>query len=68
MANKRTDGGLVIVGLVLIAVGAYALLGQQVHFSPIAPREDGGFGGWFATVVGIVMILGGLYFLRESRK
>ncbi|WP_026287530.1 hypothetical protein [Thioalkalivibrio sp. ALJ24] len=68
MSNKRIDGGLVIVGLVLIGVGLYALLGQQVHFSPVAPREDGGFGGWIATVIGVIMILGGLYFLKESRK
>ncbi|WP_041444148.1 hypothetical protein [Thioalkalivibrio sp. K90mix] len=66
--KKRTDGGLVTVGLVLIGIGTYAVLGGEVAFTPIAPREGSGFGGPIATIIGLAFIAGGVYFLRESRR
>ena len=68
VGEKRTDGGLVIVGLVLLGVGLYAIFGGQLAFTPIAPREGSGFGGPLATIIGIAFVIGGLYFLRESRR
>jgi len=68
MGRKRTDGGLVLVGLVLLGVGLYAIFGGELAFTPIAPREGAGFGGVFATLIGIVFVIAGLYFLRESRR
>ncbi len=66
--GKRTDGGLVIVGLVLLGIGLYAIFGGQLAFTPIAPREGAGFGGPLATIIGVAFVIGGLYFLRESRR
>ncbi|WP_018872766.1 hypothetical protein [Thioalkalivibrio sp. ALJ16] len=68
MGRKRTDGGLVIVGLVLLGLGVYAILGGEVAFTPIAPREGAGFGGFWAKVIGVIFVIAGLYFLRESRR
>ncbi|WP_038051870.1 hypothetical protein [Thioalkalivibrio sp. ALJ1] len=68
MARKRTDGGLVLVGLVLLGIGLYAIFGGEVAFTPIAPREGAGFGGFWAVLIGVAFVLGGLYFLRESRR
>lgn len=68
MRGKRTDGGLVIVGLVLMGIGLYAIFGGQIAFTPIAPREGAGVGGPLATVIGVVFVVAGLYFLRESRR
>ncbi|WP_018948002.1 hypothetical protein [Thioalkalivibrio sp. ALMg11] len=68
MRQKRTDGGLVLVGLVLLGIGLYAIFGGQLAFTPIAPREGSGFGGPVATLIGVAFVIGGLYFLRESRR
>ena len=68
MRKRGFDGGLAIVGLVLVGIGGYAVFGGQIHFSPIAPREDGGFGGPVALIVGLALMGGGLYFLWESLR
>lgn len=68
MRKQRFDGGLAIVGLVLIGIGGYAIFGGQIHFSPVAPREGGGVGGPVALIVGLAFVAGGLYFLWESRR
>lgn len=68
MRRKRTDGGLVLVGLVLIGIGTYALIGGEVVFSPIAPREGQGWGGLPALIIGAAFVAGGVYFLFQARK
>ncbi|MGM0554096.1 MAG: hypothetical protein ACQETK_09940 [Pseudomonadota bacterium] len=68
MRRKKTDGGLVIVGLVLIGIGSYALVGGELFFSPIAPREGQGWGGVPALMIGAAFVAGGVYFLLQSRK
>ncbi|WP_019624955.1 hypothetical protein [Thioalkalivibrio sp. ALJT] len=68
MGRKRTDGGLVIVGVILLGLGGYAIFGGEVAFTPVAPREGSGFGGFWATVIGVIFVFAGLYFLRESRR
>lgn len=68
MKRRRTDGGLVMVGLLLLGVGGYVLLSGEIWLSRLTVSEGQSLSGAGATVVGVVFVLLGLYFLYESRR
>ncbi|WP_050814236.1 hypothetical protein [Ectothiorhodospira sp. PHS-1] len=66
--RKKTDMGLVLVGLLLIGVGLFTLLGGEIWISRLTVGEGQGIGGTAALVVGGIFIGLGAFFLKESRK
>ncbi|TVP76759.1 hypothetical protein [Thioalkalivibrio sp.] len=68
MRRRRIDGGLVIVGLVLIAIGTYALYTGEIFLSRLTVSEGQSIGGVGALVIAAVFIAAGVYFLFQSRK
>ncbi|MCG5514629.1 MULTISPECIES: hypothetical protein [Ectothiorhodospira] len=66
--RKKTDTGLVVIGLLLLGVGGFALFGGEVWISRLTVGEGQGIGGTAALVIGGIFIGLGLYFLKESRK
>ncbi|TVP86546.1 MAG: hypothetical protein EA347_08970 [Thioalkalivibrio sp.] len=68
MNRRRIDEGLVIVGLVLIGVGTYALYTGEVFVSRLTVSEGQSLGGIGALAIGGIFIAAGVYFLIQSRK
>lgn len=68
MRRRRTDTGLVLVGLGLLGVGAYVLVSGEIWVSRLTVSEGQSLSGVAALVVGVVFVALGLYFLRESRR
>jgi hypothetical protein len=68
MRRRRIDEGLVIVGLVLIGIGSYAIFSGEVFLSRLTVSEDQSIGGIGALLIGAVFIAAGIYFLFQSRK
>lgn len=68
MRRRRVDEGLVIVGLVLIAIGGYALYTGEVFLSRLTVSEGQSLGGIAALAIGALFIAAGVYFLLQSRK
>lgn len=68
MRRRRVDEGLVIVGLVLIGIGAYAMHSGEIFLSRLTVSEGQSIGGSAALVIGGVFIAAGMYFLFQSRK
>ncbi len=68
MNRRRIDEGLVIVGLVLIGVGTYALYTGEVFISRLTVSEGQSLGGIGALAIGGIFIAAGVYFLIQSRK
>ncbi|ANB02680.1 hypothetical protein [Ectothiorhodospira sp. BSL-9] len=66
--RKKTDMGLVLIGGLLLGVGAFALFGGEVWISRLTVGEGQGIGGTAALVIGGIFIGLGLYFIKESRK
>lgn len=57
-----------IVGLVLIGVGTYALYTGEVFISRLTVSEGQSLGGIGALAIGGIFIAAGVYFLIQSRK
>jgi|GEM_PF-1462471 len=68
MRRRRTDTGLVLVGLGLLGVGAYVLVSGEIWVSRLTVSEGQSLSGTAALVVGVIFVALGLYFLRESRR
>mgnify|MGYP001081677532 CR=1 FL=1 len=68
MNRRRIDEGLVIVGLVLIAIGTYVLYTGEVFISRLTVSEGQSLGGIGALAIGAIFIAAGVYFLIQSRK
>ncbi|MFO8005796.1 hypothetical protein [Thioalkalivibrio sp.] len=68
MRPKRFDGGLVIVGLVLIAIGSYAIYTGEIFLSRLTVSEGQSMGGIGALVIAAIFIAAGVYFLFQSRR
>jgi hypothetical protein len=68
MKRRRTDMGLVLVGLLLLAVGGYVLLSGEIWLSRLTVSEGQSMSGAGALVAGVVFVALGLYFLYESRR
>ena len=68
MARRRTDGGLVIVGLALMGIGGYAIHSGEVFLSRMTVSESQAIGGPGALIIGALFIAAGVYFLVQSRK
>jgi len=68
MSRRRIDEGLVIVGLVLIGIGGYALYTGEVFISRLTVSEGQSLGGVGALAIGAIFIAAGVYFLIQSRK
>ena len=66
--RRRTDTGLVLVGLVLVAVGGYVLFSGEIWLSRLTVSEGQSMTGVGALLVGAVFVGLGLYFLYESRR
>ena len=57
-----------IVGLVLIGIGGYAIHSGEVFLSRLTVSEGQSVGGVGALVIGALFIAAGVYFLVQSRK
>ena len=68
MRRRRIDEGLVIVGLVLIGIGTYALYSGEIFLSRLTVSEGQSIGGVGALVIAAIFIAAGVYFLFQSRK
>jgi hypothetical protein len=68
MRRRRIDGGLVILGLVLIGIGSYALHTGEVFLSRLTVSEAQSMGGVGALIIGAIFIVAGIYFLFQSRQ
>jgi hypothetical protein len=68
MKRRRTDMGLVLVGLLLLAVGGYVLLSGEIWLSRLTVSEGQSMSGAGALIAGVVFVGLGLYFLYESRR
>ncbi len=68
MRRRRIDEGLVLIGLVLIGIGSYAIYTGEVFLSRLTVSEAQSLGGIGALVIGAVFIAAGIYFLFQSRK
>lgn len=68
MGGKRIDEGLVLIGLILVAVGIYVLYSGEIFVSRLTVTEGQSMGGPGAVVVGLLFVLGGAYFLWQSRR
>jgi len=68
LRQRRIDEGLVIVGLVLIGIGAYAIHSGEIFLSRLTVSEGQSIGGAAAWVIGGIFIAAGVYFLFQSRK
>lgn len=68
MKRRRIDEGLVIVGLALLGIGAYAIHSGEVFLSRLTVSEGQSIGGLGALVIGGVFIAAGVYFLFQSRR
>ncbi len=68
MRRRRVDGGLVIIGLVLIGIGTYALYTGEIFLSRLTVSEGQSMGGVGALVIAAIFIAAGVYFLFQSRK
>ncbi len=68
MRRRRIDEGLVIVGLVLIGIGTYALYSGEIFLSRLTVSEGQSIGGIGALVIAAIFIAAGVYFLFQSRK
>lgn len=66
--RRRVDEGLVIVGLVLIGIGAYSLVQGEIFLSRLTVSEGQSMGGIGALVVAFLFIVAGVYFLIQSRR
>ncbi|MFW5454237.1 hypothetical protein [Thioalkalivibrio sulfidiphilus] len=68
MKRRRTDTGLVLVGLGLLGIGGYVLLSGEIFLSRLTVSEGQSMTGTGALVVGVIFVALGLYFLKESRR
>ncbi|WP_026186117.1 hypothetical protein [Thioalkalivibrio thiocyanodenitrificans] len=68
MRRRRTDMGLVLVGLLLLGVGGYVLVTGEIWFSRTAVTEYQSMSGPGALAVGVAFVVLGLYFLYQSRR
>lgn len=68
MNRRRIDGGLVIVGLVLVGIGTYVLYTGEVFISRLTVSEGQSLGGIGALAIGAIFIAAGVYFLIQSRS
>ncbi|AGA33845.1 hypothetical protein TVNIR_2189 [Thioalkalivibrio nitratireducens DSM 14787] len=68
MKRRRIDEGLVIVGLVLIGIGGYALYQGEIFLSRLTVSEGQSMGGIGALVIGALFVAAGIYFLFQSRR
>lgn len=68
MKRRRTDMGLVLVGLLLLGVGGYVLLSGEIWLSRLTVSEGQSLSGPGALAVGVIFVLLGLYFLYQSRR
>lgn len=68
MRRRRIDGGLVIVGLVLVGIGSYAIYTGEIFLSRLTVSEGQSMGGIGALVIAAIFIAAGVYFLFQSRK
>jgi hypothetical protein len=68
MRRRRIDGGLVIVGLVLIGIGSYAIYTGEIFLSRLTVSEGQSMGGIGALVIAGIFIAAGVYFLFQSRR
>ena len=68
MRQRRIDEGLLLLGLFLIGIGAYALYHGEIFLGRITASEGQGMGGIGALIVGVLIIAAGLYFLFQARK
>ena len=68
MRRRRTDIGLVLVGLLLLGVGGYVLFTGEIWLSRLTVSEGQSLSGIGALAVGAVFVVLGLYFLYQSRR
>ncbi|AHE97945.1 hypothetical protein [Thioalkalivibrio paradoxus] len=68
MKRRRIDEGLVIVGLVLVGIGGYALYQGEIFLSRLTVSEGQSMGGVGALVIGALFVVAGIYFLYQSRR
>lgn len=68
MRRRRTDIGLVLVGLLLLGVGGYVLFTGEIWLSRLTVSEGQSLSGIGALAVGAVFVALGLYFLFQSRR